>query len=182
MVQQMADASYRVYMGIQAPEDFTSNINAADTTAVLRGKLLNSPEFYANWSPKLKRFIADAEAPFRPWSLYSMPLNGARWSHVPGVTLMGDAAHLTTPNGEGVNIAMYDALCLAERIADHCRDGDLSEENLDKAVSAYEEDMFPRARDHIEDGNHMLSMFFAEDAVQQFLRIFQVGSHKKDLQ
>lgn len=182
MVQQMADASYRVYMGVQAPQDFARDASIGNNTEKLRDELLHQPEHFANWSPKLKQFIAEAEGPFKPWSLYSLPLEGAKWPRVPGVTLLGDAAHLTTPNGEGVNLAMDDALNLAEKIVEHRGVGDVTAEVLEKAVGEYEEQMFPKGAAHIEDGNHMNSMFFAEDAVAKFMRAFEVGSHEKDLQ
>lgn len=175
-VQQMADASYRVYMGALVAEDFTRNIDMTNTTETMRRKFLESHEFFADWSPKLKQIIADAEGPFKPWPLYSLPAEAMEWSHVPGVTLLGDAAHLTTPNGEGVNCAMYDSLVLAEKIVKHCDGGELTEESLDRAVVEYEEDMFQRAREHIEDGNNMIGMMFAQNAVEAWLQMFEAAA------
>lgn len=101
MVQQMADTSYRVYMGVQVPGDFARGINDDRDSERMRRDFLEKPKFFAGWSDKLKRFIANAEGPFKPWSLNALPVEGAEWSHVDGVTLLGDAAHLSLPNGEG---------------------------------------------------------------------------------
>lgn len=180
MVQQMADTSYRVYMGILAPSDFAAGVGA--NTESGREEMFNS--IFANWSPKLKRFIKDAEGPFKPWPLYSLPLEGAKWPRVPGVTLLGDAAHLTTPNGEGVNLALEDALILSEKLVEHCGEasGGVTEQGLEKAIAEYEEEMFPKAAAHIQDGNHMIDMFFAENAIDKWMRAFGAGSHDKAFQ
>ena len=175
-VQQMADASYRVYMGALVSEDFARNIDMATNTEKMRSDFLDETAFFAEWSPKLKQMIADAEGPFKPWPLYSLAADAMNWSHVPGVTLLGDAAHLTTPNGEGVNSAMYDSLVLAEKIVKHSHEGQVDEDGLDRAVVEYEEDMFPRGREHIEDGNNMIGMMFAENAVKIWLQAFSAAA------
>ncbi|MET7335774.1 hypothetical protein [Nonomuraea sp. NPDC005650] len=60
------------------------------------------------------------------------------WTHVPGVTLLGDAAHLMPPLGVGANLAMLEGAELAETIS--ADPGD-----LDEAVRAFEEQMWARA-------------------------------------
>ncbi|MDR8415251.1 FAD-dependent monooxygenase, partial [Nonomuraea sp. 3-1Str] len=61
------------------------------------------------------------------------------WTHVPGVTLLGDAAHLMPPLGAGANLAMLEGAELAESVA--AGPGD-----PDEAVRAFEERMWARAR------------------------------------
>ncbi|MFD0689825.1 FAD-dependent oxidoreductase [Actinomadura fibrosa] len=62
------------------------------------------------------------------------------WTHVPGVTLLGDAAHLMPPLGVGANLAMLEGAELAESVA-----AASGPEDLDEAVRAFEERMWARA-------------------------------------
>jgi 2-polyprenyl-6-methoxyphenol hydroxylase-like FAD-dependent oxidoreductase len=81
----------------------------------------------------------NAEPVFIPRPQYCMPLDQT-WQALPNLTMLGDAAHLMPPYaGEGVNMAMLDALELAECL--------LSESfiNTHDAIAAYETQMRKRA-------------------------------------
>lgn len=82
--------------------------------------------------PALLSLIADADriAAVRPIVALPNPLG---WPSRPGLTLLGDAAHVMPPLGVGLNLAMLDAAELAEALigSTHWRDAvTLSERNM----------------------------------------------------
>ena len=98
---------------------------------------------YEDWVPELRNFTQKADDHSTWRTLYMLPV-GIKWDHRKGVTLLGDAAHLMTPfAGMGVNLAMEDAMYLAEAIIAADKESTLSA--LDRKVQEFEEDMFRRA-------------------------------------
>ncbi|WP_432082660.1 FAD-dependent oxidoreductase [Streptomyces sp. WAC 04229] len=107
---------------------------------------------FDGWAPELTALITASDTPpvLRPH--HALP-EGHRWQRTPGVTLVGDAAHLQAPNGEGANWAMCDGAELAHALAAHPDD---AEAGLD----AYEQAMFTRMS-HADDetAEHLEEMF-----------------------
>lgn len=84
--------------------------------------------------------------------------------------MLGDAAHLMPPfAGEGVNMAMLDALELSECLCNE------NFTDIQTAIASYENQMRKRAataaQESLENGNKMHS----EDALNNMLNFF--GSH-----
>jgi 2-polyprenyl-6-methoxyphenol hydroxylase-like FAD-dependent oxidoreductase len=139
----------------------------------LKQKLVSDPEYFGDWSTELKAIIAAAsgyvEHYVRPKPLYMLPI-GPTWTSKPGVTLLGDAAHLMTPfAGEGVNVAMLDALELAERIIEAHKTAPMNGLAWEQVTQTYEKDMFPRAEEKMRDTFGNMEMLFAVDAAQGFV-------------
>lgn len=184
-LQQVADGTYRMYFGVVVAEDFYEHRNgsAMEKSESVRQLMLSSEKFYANWAPKLKSIAANAEGPFRAWSLHYLRPEEVGWKRAaaPGVTLLGDAAHLSTPFvGEGVNCAMYDAVLLSNRLRELCgKDMDIAsvhEASLEEALSSYEQEMFERGRDLIRRSAESEAVLFSENAVENVLG-FVDGEH-----
>ncbi|KIW11356.1 hypothetical protein PV08_10656 [Exophiala spinifera] len=119
---------------------------------------------YNDWAPELQTLVVDAIGPIRISALYMLPL-GFRWDHKPGITLVGDAAHLCTPfGGEGVNLALRDAQKLGRAIIEASRDRDLVT-NLDKRVAVYEADLFKTGhKAQVMAYDMMRAMYFTNGA------------------
>ncbi|QDQ09986.1 FAD-dependent oxidoreductase [Streptomyces spectabilis] len=120
------------YLGLEEPQDWFDALDLSDTAAAT-ARLARE---FDGWAPELTALITDADTPpvLRP--LHALP-TGHRWDRVPGVTLLGDAAHLSAPNGEGANLAMLDGADLGRAVAAHPDD-------IEAALTAYEQAMFPR--------------------------------------
>jgi 2-polyprenyl-6-methoxyphenol hydroxylase-like FAD-dependent oxidoreductase len=120
------------YAQLKVPENWLASTDAADAAVSARV----AAEF-DGWAPELTALItaSDTAPVVRP--LYALPA-GHRWDRVPAVSLLGDAAHLAPPNGEGANLAMLDGAALGQAIAAHPDD-------VEAALDEYEQAMFPRA-------------------------------------
>lgn len=118
----------------------TSGVQTAPTeaaTETIRGLLL---ERFADFAPGLRRLIADSEGELANRPIFALPAP-LTWEHVPGVTLVGDAAHVMSPfGGNGVNFALLDAAELARGLVRAIA----GRTDADAAIREYENAMFQR--------------------------------------
>lgn len=134
VAQRNSGGHVKVYAQFRAPLDWHTNLDLADTGAV-RSSLL---ALFDGWAAPVLGLLRHGTA-FTHRPLYTLPVSHT-WAHVPGVTLLGDAAHLMPPLGAGANLAMLDGAELAETLAT-AGPGD-----LDEGIRAFEEHMWARAR------------------------------------
>jgi 2-polyprenyl-6-methoxyphenol hydroxylase-like FAD-dependent oxidoreductase len=128
-----------------------AGIDLNDTEAVRRFLLAE----FGGWAEQLLPLLTDSDSYVnRPLHVLPAPLT---WEHTPGVTLLGDAAHLMSPfGGYGTNLAMLDGAELARAIAE--------EPTLDAAITRYETVMLPRSGALAVGANQALERFFATGA------------------
>jgi 2-polyprenyl-6-methoxyphenol hydroxylase-like FAD-dependent oxidoreductase len=103
-------------------------------------------QHFADWHPDLRGLIAAADDAVRPWPIHMLPV-GHHWDHRSAVTLIGDAAHLMPPAGEGANLALRDAAELADA---------LCSPDWRAAVRGHEQVMFARAAESAAAAQRML--------------------------
>ncbi|CAN5298727.1 NAD(P)/FAD-dependent oxidoreductase [soil metagenome] len=119
---------------------------------------------FDGWAPALTALITDGETAPTPRPIYALPM-GHRWDRIPGVTLVGDAAHLMPPSGEGANLAMFDGSELAKAIVEHPDD-------VESALATYENTLFPRSAAADVDAHQMQEMLFGEHAPYGLIEAF----------
>lgn len=138
------------YVELNLPAEWAASIDFTDGTAATR---TIAAEF-EGWAPALIALITDGDTPPIPRLIYALP-NSHRWDRVPGVTLVGDAAHLMPPAGDGANLAMFDGAELGKAIAAHPDD-------IEAALAVYEEALFPRSELAAVDAHMILDLFLGD--------------------
>jgi 2-polyprenyl-6-methoxyphenol hydroxylase-like FAD-dependent oxidoreductase len=149
------------YVMLARPQDWFADIDFTDSAAAT-ARILRE---FDGWAPELTALIADADtAPvLRP--LAALPTDH-RWERVPGVTLLGDAAHVAAPNGEGANLAMLDGAELAQALAAHPDD-------IETALTEYERALFPRSAETATEGMETYALLFGPTAPHGVVSMFR---------
>jgi 2-polyprenyl-6-methoxyphenol hydroxylase-like FAD-dependent oxidoreductase len=149
--------------GLRVPEDW-SIANGVDwqNTSQARDALLAE---FTDWDPSLTDLVRQSDETIWPRPIYALPI-GLQWDHVPGLTLVGDAAHLMSPfAGEGANLALIDGADLALAI--------LANGDLDAAAASYEKRMFPRAKKSAKGSASGLRMMFNDKSPRKMVFFFR---------
>jgi 2-polyprenyl-6-methoxyphenol hydroxylase-like FAD-dependent oxidoreductase len=148
------------YVALNKPEDWIAGIDFSEPVTALA----KVAEEFDGWAPELTALITDGETDPVPRPIHALPVEH-RWARVPGVTLLGDAAHLMTPSGEGANLAMYDGAELGMAIA-------ANPGNVEAALLAYEKDLFPRSESEAAEANGLRELLFGDNAPQSLIDFF----------
>lgn len=148
------------YVVLKKPEAWTARIDFSDRVRALAC----IAEEFDGWAPALRALITggDTDPVLRP--VHALPVEH-RWDRVPGVTLLGDAAHLMSPSGDGANLAMYDGAELGKVIA--ANPGD-----VEAALLAYEKDLFPRSAAAAAEATRIFNICFGDGAPQSLVDLF----------
>jgi 2-polyprenyl-6-methoxyphenol hydroxylase-like FAD-dependent oxidoreductase len=150
LAQSNSGNHIRVFIGLRTPLDWfaTAGIDLADTDAV-RAHLLRE---FADWNDGLLDMIRDNEGPYWNRPIWALPLPYG-WNHVPGLTVIGDAAHVMSPfGGHGANLAMLDGSDLAVYLSES--------ETIEEAILRHESECVARAVPRGEGAARGIENFF----------------------
>ncbi|MFJ6165528.1 FAD-dependent oxidoreductase [Micromonospora orduensis] len=127
------DGNLHTWVMLARPREWFSAIDVSDPD----GATARIVREFDGWAPELTALVTDGETPPVLRHIFTLPAEHL-WDRRPGVTLLGDAAHLAAPNGEGANLALLDGAELGTAIAAHPDD-------IETALTAYEQAMFRRS-------------------------------------
>ncbi|MFG2314385.1 FAD-dependent oxidoreductase [Streptomyces tendae] len=163
LAHRETDGSLHAYTALKADEGWLDTIDFTDQAAAKAAVLAH----FDGWDEGLRGLVAHAET-ITPRRIHALPV-GHRWERTPGVTLLGDAAHLMSPfAGEGANLAMYDGAELALALAAHPGD-------TEAALTAYERALFPRGEASAVESAGSLDTMFGEDGLERMIGFFTSG-------
>ncbi|CAH2350239.1 hypothetical protein CLIB1423_01S05622 [[Candida] railenensis] len=168
MCQRCGEDSVRLYACLRIDQDWSTKIDWTTDVAAARENLVS--EYFGDIGENTKQAILSCTDNLIVRPLYMMPI-GFTWENCPGVTLLGDSAHLMTPfGGEGVNLAMKDAIELAIAIS-----AAKSIPQLNKNVQKYEKDLFKRAKYYNSDTWDMLQLCFSKGGSEKISVMMEGG-------
>jgi 2-polyprenyl-6-methoxyphenol hydroxylase-like FAD-dependent oxidoreductase len=156
------------YIVVPRPVGWFDSINFTDADAT---RAAITAEF-DGWAPELTALIAHSDTAPVLRSIYQLP-DQHQWSRVPGVTLIGDAGHVTVPGGEGANLAMLDGAELAQAIA-------ANPDDMEAALTAYETVMFPRSEAEAIAARETVDLIFGTGAPHALAELINGGDRESD--
>lgn len=162
-----------VTVGADKSNDLFAGLDAYQ----IREALLTRDDMFGPWGDSTKALISaglddsirlDGVPVAKP--MYQLPV-GHSWASRPCATLIGDAAHLMLPYaGEGVNLALWDALDLSRVIGDavsgSTADPSSFREGIRQPLAAFEANMASRAEERAEETQQNRNTMFSDNGAQ----------------
>jgi 2-polyprenyl-6-methoxyphenol hydroxylase-like FAD-dependent oxidoreductase len=164
IVSSKGDGSLVFYTGCKTDEYWfrNSGIDFTDKTQVLTW----FQQEFSGWDSIWLELFENADTPFILRPQYCMPLDQT-WNTLPNLTMLGDAAHVMPPYaGEGVNMAMLDALELSNCLTNE------TFPDLQTAIAFYEKQMLTRFAEVAAVTLAQTASLHSPDAIANMIEMF----------
>ena len=157
-IRRLGDGSIRTYASLRMPETFLEDCGI-DWTKPDTDQREYVKRYFDDCGEDLKRMILESSDELIPRKAWMLPVSFS-WKSRPGVTLLGDAAHLMTPfAGVGVNAAMMDALELGRAIIGYEKAP--HERIFVEVIKNYEQELFTRGEKFAQKTMNNLERHFS---------------------
>ncbi|KAI8584664.1 hypothetical protein K450DRAFT_267320 [Umbelopsis ramanniana AG] len=165
LCQRSGDGSVRVSAAFRIEENGLSHLDFSNPE-IPRKYLM---DLFSDWDNSLKALIEESST-FIPRGIYMLPADYT-WKSHPGVTLIGDAAHLMTPfAGEGANMAMLDGAKLAAAISKIMNKG----KDLATTIDNFERKMHNTVTGLATESTKNMDLMISENGPQEVLKMFRI--------
>ncbi|MEJ7527388.1 FAD-dependent oxidoreductase [Staphylococcus lugdunensis] len=149
------------YIEMNRDLDWINRIDFSNKTETIKTILAE----FKGWAPEITALLTESDSNILARKINALP-DKHRWEPKSGITLIGDAAHLMAPSGEGANLAMLDGAELAEGIAKNYN-------HFDEVIKEYESQMFPRSEEEQQESHELLDICLGQDSPERFVKLFK---------
>lgn len=149
------------YIEMNRDLDWINRIDFSNKTETIKTILAE----FKGWAPEITALLTESDSNIVARKINALP-DKHRWEPKSGITLIGDAAHLMAPSGEGANLAMLDGAELAEGIAKNYN-------YFDEVIKEYESQMFPRSEAEQQESHELLDICLGQDSPERFVKLFK---------
>ncbi|SFF23639.1 FAD-dependent oxidoreductase [Spirosoma endophyticum] len=166
-VSAKGDGSIDFYVSLIRPENWAkaSGIDFSDPTQ----RSAWFEDEFSGWGQVWFELFDQTGVPFLVRPQYCVPFD-QHWEAQSSITVLGDAAHIAPPTGEGVNLAMLDALELSECLTSP------SFLNTQSAIATYEKQMLARGSDEAQVAMDTVAWMHSQNASMQLVQLLTGSS------
>ena len=161
VAHRQANNIIHTYIEMNRDLDWINRIDFSNKTETIKTILAE----FKGWAPEITALLTESDSNIVARKINALP-DKHRWEPKSGITLIGDAAHLMAPSGEGANLAMLDGAELAEGIAKNYN-------HFDEVIKEYESQMFPRSEAEQQESHELLDICLGQDSPERFVKLFK---------